>query len=247
MPFSNVCSVTLNRQVLEELGVPERLEVRDHLLLGPVVVRDELALGRQALRQLDPVEVGVVVHRRGVALPVEAELENPDERGRPGGRQGGRGPTTPRTAAGRFGNPPGGTARCARCASGGRTGRETPRRVVCEETWSSWPFVAQAPESAAASGRCGNTLVYRIYDEWRRQDGRAGPKNPPHVRETRKGAGPRSVQRPRDDRQAGRHRGRPRPRRRAGCRGSTPRTADPRHTAESPAAADEHRRSGPYR
>ena len=81
----------LDRQVLEEAGRPQRLEVGEHRPLRRIVQRHEHALRRLAGPQLDVIHVGLVLDGREPALALEAGLQNPDERRTAGRRQRGRG------------------------------------------------------------------------------------------------------------------------------------------------------------
>ena len=74
-------------EVVEEVGRPQPLEVRQHRLLGRRVVPDELVLTRLTRAQLDVIHVGLVLDRREPTLAVEARLKNPDKRRRTRRRQ----------------------------------------------------------------------------------------------------------------------------------------------------------------
>ena len=76
----------LNPQVVEEVGLPQPVEVLEHVLL---VVRHPAALRRHARPRVDVVQVGLRVDHRLVD-GVELELDEPHERPRVGRRQGRR-------------------------------------------------------------------------------------------------------------------------------------------------------------
>src|SRR6185295_1143028 len=76
-----------NGEIVEEVGRPQPLEIRQHHLLGRRVVPDELVLTRLTRAQLDVIHVGLVLDRRRPTLAVEARLKNPDKRRRTRRRQ----------------------------------------------------------------------------------------------------------------------------------------------------------------
>src|SRR4030095_1048925 len=71
----------LDLEVVEEVGRPQRLEIRPHRVLDLVVVADEDAFGRLAdeILNLGPVEIRVALDRWRAALAGETGLPNPDE------------------------------------------------------------------------------------------------------------------------------------------------------------------------
>ena len=67
----------LDRDVVEEVGAPQPLEVFADRLLGRLVVRDPDALGRPARLQLNVVEVGLLA-RRARCCPAPRSTERSD-------------------------------------------------------------------------------------------------------------------------------------------------------------------------
>ncbi len=70
----------VDEQVVEEVGVPEPVEVLEDDLLAVVVPGNPHALRRQAGLQLDVVDVGLGLDDRGVALGLEARGDEQDHR-----------------------------------------------------------------------------------------------------------------------------------------------------------------------
>ena len=102
-------------EVVEEVGVPQPVEVLEDRLLGRLVVRHPDVLGGPALLQLDVVEVGLRLDDRGAALRLEAGAEGEDDRGGARRRLGPRRRTCcPQTEIG--GNA---GAACGSCAASG--------------------------------------------------------------------------------------------------------------------------------
>src|SRR4051812_17661299 len=78
--------IRLEEEVVEEVGVPQPMEVFLDGLLAAVVVRNPDAFGRAALFQLDVIEIRLRLDHRRAALPFEARAEGEDDRRRAGGR-----------------------------------------------------------------------------------------------------------------------------------------------------------------
>ena len=78
-------------EVVEEVRVPQTMEVVEDGLLARIVVRDPDALGRPARFQLDVIQVGLRVDERRAALRLEAGRDQVDDRARTGGRERARG------------------------------------------------------------------------------------------------------------------------------------------------------------
>ena len=76
----------LDEQVVEEVRVPETVEVLFDRLLGGIVVGDPDAFGRPALFQLDVIKIGLRLDHRRAALRLEAGAEGEDDRRRAGRR-----------------------------------------------------------------------------------------------------------------------------------------------------------------
>ena len=76
----------LDEQVVEEVRVPETVEVLFDRLLGGIVVGDPDAFGRPALFQLDVIQIGLRLDYRRAALRLEAGAEGEDDRRRAGRR-----------------------------------------------------------------------------------------------------------------------------------------------------------------
>ena len=78
-------------QVVEEVGGPQPLEVLEQAGLGLLVVRHPHAVRGPADLGLDVIEVGPRLDHRDVALRGKRDLDEPDQRRRPGRRQPRRG------------------------------------------------------------------------------------------------------------------------------------------------------------
>src|SRR4029453_995403 len=68
-----------DRQILEEVGGPETLEVLDEDLLGLLVVRYPDPIGRPAHLRLDVIQVRLRLDDRHVTLRGERQLDEPNE------------------------------------------------------------------------------------------------------------------------------------------------------------------------
>ena len=84
-PFSYGASIDFDREVVEEVRRPQALEVLEHASL--LVVRHPHAVRRPAHLGLDVIEVGLRLDDRDVPLGRKRDLDEPDERRRPGRRQ----------------------------------------------------------------------------------------------------------------------------------------------------------------
>ena len=76
----------VDEQVIEEVRVPQPVEVLEDDLLAVVVPGNPHALRRQAGLQLDVIEVGLGLDDRGVALGLEARRDEQDHRSAAGRR-----------------------------------------------------------------------------------------------------------------------------------------------------------------
>ena len=77
----------LDPQVVEEVGVPEAIEVFADRLLDRLVVGHPVALRRRARLELDVIQVGLGLDDRLVALGLPAREDQVDDRPRSGRRQ----------------------------------------------------------------------------------------------------------------------------------------------------------------
>ncbi len=77
----------LDRQVVEEVGRPEPLEVLEQRLLGLLGVGRPHVSRRPRDLRLDVIEVRLGVDDRRPALPGKGQLDEADQRRRPGGRE----------------------------------------------------------------------------------------------------------------------------------------------------------------
>ena len=90
-PVGELVVAGVDPEVVEEVGVPQPVEVVDDHLLGRVVVRQPDAFRRPALFQLDVIEIGLRLDDRRVALGFEAGRDEEDDGAGSGGRLRARG------------------------------------------------------------------------------------------------------------------------------------------------------------
>ncbi len=90
-PVGELVVADVDPEVVEEIGVPQPVEVVQDGLLARVVVVDPLVLRRGAELLLDVIQVGLRVDDRGVSLRLEARGDEEDHGRVPGGRLGARG------------------------------------------------------------------------------------------------------------------------------------------------------------